>query len=42
MLQVRPQLQFGTERNDANMDIWGPGEHAEVVDGAWCFVFCLG
>jgi hypothetical protein len=40
--QVRPQLQFGTEKNDAHMDIWGPGEHAEVVDGAWRFVFCLG
>ncbi|KAH8586365.1 heterokaryon incompatibility protein-domain-containing protein [Bisporella sp. PMI_857] len=37
--QVRPQLQFGRERNDVHMDIWSPRETSEAVDGE--MVFCL-
>lgn len=37
--QTRPQLQFGEEKNDAHVDIWGPKEPAEVFDEE--MVFCL-
>ena len=35
----RPQVLFGTEASEVHIDIWGPGEPAEVLDGE--MVFCL-